>query len=335
MVDKVSDDDDSKMSSQFDYERLSSPNITSQILIMSSDISSLSSSSSPPSLINSNLRLQIDRKVYDHQKFDEEFEFISEPSSLKSKKLLLFNCSCKKFKQFGKNLLPPIKWLPKYKKIYLLRDIIVGLTICVLSIPQAMAYATLANVPAVVGLYSSFFPTLLYAIFGTSRHIMYGMFAVPALMVGTIVDEFAPISQNSNFTDIAAQEEAATQICATVTFCLGIIFTIMALAQLHILTAYLSNHLVTGFTTAASFHVLASQLPKLFSVTVKPHSGFFKLGFITYDLIIGLPTLNWMSTLISFCSIMFLMLGRYIINPGILKYVHAPIPMELIVVWFF
>ena len=56
----------------------------------------------------------------------------------------------------------------------------------------------------------------------------------------------------------------------------------MALAQLHVLTAYLSNHLVTGFTTAASFHVLASQLPKLISIKIAPHYGLFKLGYVSF-----------------------------------------------------
>uniref|UniRef100_A0AC35F2M2 STAS domain-containing protein n=1 Tax=Panagrolaimus sp. PS1159 TaxID=55785 RepID=A0AC35F2M2_9BILA len=325
---KISDESNEKMPSQFDYERLittTSPNISSSIL-MSSEISIEDS----PSLLNSNLRLRIDRNVYDHQKFDEEFNFINTAES--QNEFFKFDCSWKKVKQFGKNLFPPIKWLPKYKKIYLIRDIIVGLTICVLSIPQAMAYATLANIPAVVGLYSSFFPTLLYALFGTSRHIMYGMFAVPALMVGAIVEEFAPLPEMANATDFAAQEEAAIKICATITFCLGIIFAIMAFLQLHILTAYLSNHLVTGFTTAASFHVLASQLPKLISVKIQSHMGFFKLGYITYDLFKEIPTLNWMSTLISIVSITFLMIGKYFINPEMITKFQVPVPFELILV---
>uniref|UniRef100_A0A914QH71 SLC26A/SulP transporter domain-containing protein n=1 Tax=Panagrolaimus davidi TaxID=227884 RepID=A0A914QH71_9BILA len=106
----------------------------------------------------------------------------------------------------------------------------------------------------------------------------------------------------------------------------------MALLQLHILTAYLSNHLVTGFTTAASFHVLASQLPKLISVKIQSHMGFFKLGYITYDLFKEIPTLNWMATLISIVSITFLMIGKYFINPEMIMNFKVPVPFELILV---
>ncbi|KAE9552502.1 hypothetical protein FO519_004282 [Halicephalobus sp. NKZ332] len=195
-----------------------------------------------------------------------------------------------------------------------------------------MAYASLANVPPVVGLYSSFFPTLLYAVFGTSKHIMYGMFAVPSLMVGSIIDDLNPQDPNCTLYEKDLQQAEAIEICAAITFCLGLIFMLMSLLRLHTLTDYLSDNLVAGFTTAASIHVLFSQLPKLFAIKVQRREGFFKLGLIAYDLLTEIRTTNLVDFSISVICIGILMIGRYLVNPRVTKKLKFPIPFELLIV---
>uniref|UniRef100_A0A914CED0 STAS domain-containing protein n=1 Tax=Acrobeloides nanus TaxID=290746 RepID=A0A914CED0_9BILA len=87
------------------------------------------------------------------------------------------------------SFVPIIQWLPKYNfQSNLLNDIIGGITVGVLHVPQGIAYAILANVPPVIGLYTSFFPPLFYMIFGTSRLNSIGSFAVVSLMAGVTVN---------------------------------------------------------------------------------------------------------------------------------------------------
>uniref|UniRef100_A0A7E4V4X0 STAS domain-containing protein n=1 Tax=Panagrellus redivivus TaxID=6233 RepID=A0A7E4V4X0_PANRE len=285
-------------------------------------------SSGTANVIPDGLILEINRPVYHQENFDEAFDYVkpgknkfsfSRPRLTRTKVL-----------SFAKGLLPPLEWLPKYQKDFIFKDLIAGFTVCVLSVPQAMAYATLANVPAVVGLYTAMITPLIYAIFGTSKQIVFGMFAVPSLMVGHIVTDMTP-PEAGNWTT-AEQEEYSIQICVTISFCLGLIFVVVAIAQLHVLTAYLSHSLVAGFTTAASIHVLASQIPKLIAVKVTPYRGLFKLIYIARDVILGLPTLNPPDLIISVFSIALLMFGRYIVNAKLSVITQIPIPFELIVV---
>lgn len=75
---------------------------------------------------------------------------------------------------FFKDLFPIVRWLPKYKvKKYLIGVLISGATVAIMHIPQGLVYGLLVGVPAKVGLYMGFFPVLVYAIFGTSRHIFF------------------------------------------------------------------------------------------------------------------------------------------------------------------
>ena len=82
-----------------------------------------------------------------------------------------------------KRILPILNWLPAYKQQHLRGDISAGLTVGVMLIPQGMAYATLAGLPPIYGLYASTIPLIIYAIFGTSRQLAVG----PVAMVGILI----------------------------------------------------------------------------------------------------------------------------------------------------
>lgn len=74
-----------------------------------------------------------------------------------------------------KSYFPILEWLPKYDfRNYLLSDVICGLTVAVFQIPQSMGYCLIAHVPPIYGLYSSFFPCMVYTVLGTSRHAAVG-----------------------------------------------------------------------------------------------------------------------------------------------------------------
>ncbi|VDN37059.1 unnamed protein product [Gongylonema pulchrum] len=165
-----------------------------------------------------------------------------------------------------------------------------------------MAYAALAHLNAVVGLYTSLFPTIIYVIFGTSRHITLGMFAVAALMTGSALER--------------RMEVAA-----------------FAILQLHFITVYLADPVVGGFTTGAACHVFASQMPKLIGVRIPPRHGplgLFKIPYFLFDFALSLKRTNVYVLIMSLISITILMSGKYLINPPVQQRIRVPIPFELL-----
>ena len=82
-----------------------------------------------------------------------------------------------------KNILPIFQWLPSYKKTYFVGDLTAGLTVGIMLIPQGMAYAMIAGLPPVFGLYASLIPQIIYAFMGTSRQLAVGPVAMDSLLV--------------------------------------------------------------------------------------------------------------------------------------------------------
>ncbi|XP_067172762.1 prestin isoform X4 [Apteryx mantelli] len=190
-------------------------------------------------------------------------------------------CSSKKAKSHLYSFLPILKWLPRYPvKEYLLGDIISGISTGVMQLPQGLAYALLAAVPPVFGLYSSFYPVFLYTFFGTSKHISIGTFAVISMMVGGVAvrvvpDEVVSVDLNStNVTDLfAARDAERVQVAVTLALLSGIIQLCLGLLRFGFVAIYLTEPLVRGFTTAAAVHVFTSQLKYLLGVKTNRYSG--------------------------------------------------------------
>lgn len=154
---------------------------------------------------------------------------------------------------------PVLRWLPEYQvRKNLMGDVISGFTVAVMHIPQGMAYGLLAGVDPIVGLYMAFFPTLIYFLFGTSRHISMGTFAVISLMTSKIVATYSDPNHGQvalNMTTIENEMGAYTytpfQVATAVTMMTGFYQLIMCILRLGALSSLLSEALVNGFTTAA------------------------------------------------------------------------------------
>uniref|UniRef100_A0A8C0IGC9 Solute carrier family 26 member 6 n=1 Tax=Bubo bubo TaxID=30461 RepID=A0A8C0IGC9_BUBBB len=190
-------------------------------------------------------------------------------------------CSASTAKSLLFQFLPFLHWLPRYPvKDWLLGDIASGFSVGIMHLPQGLAYALLAGLPPVTGLYSSFYPVFLYFFFGTSRHNSVGPFAVISVMIGSLTDSLLP-SENflesvngSNTTVNEAQRDAArVELVATITVLTGIFQVALGLLQFGFVVTYLSDPLVRGYTTAASVHVLVSQLKNVFGVSLGEYSG--------------------------------------------------------------
>ncbi|XP_025923496.1 prestin, partial [Apteryx rowi] len=232
-----------------------------------------------------------------------------------------------------------------------------------------LAYALLAAVPPVFGLYSSFYPVFLYTFFGTSKHISIGTFAVISMMVGGVAvrvvpDEVVSVDLNStNVTDLfAARDAERVQVAVTLALLSGIIQLCLGLLRFGFVAIYLTEPLVRGFTTAAAVHVFTSQLKYLLGVKTNRYSGplsviygkeekklleelftFWqpvcssKLSFLTPFLmsiaavISEITTTNIASLIVGLTCIVMLLIGKEI-NLRFKKQLPVPIPMEIIVV---
>uniref|UniRef100_A0A8B9S852 Solute carrier family 26 member 5 n=1 Tax=Apteryx owenii TaxID=8824 RepID=A0A8B9S852_APTOW len=248
-------------------------------------------------------------------------------------------CSSKKAKSHLYSFLPILKWLPRYPvKEYLLGDIISGISTGVMQLPQGLAYALLAAVPPVFGLYSSFYPVFLYTFFGTSKHISIGTFAVISMMVGGVAvrvvpDEVVSVDLNStNVTDLfAARDAERVQVAVTLALLSGIIQLCLGLLRFGFVAIYLTEPLVRGFTTAAAVHVFTSQLKYLLGVKTNRYSGPLSVIYSIAAVISEITTTNIASLIVGLTCIVMLLIGKEI-NLRFKKQLPVPIPMEIIVV---
>lgn len=153
-------------------------------------------------------------------------------------------CTPEKAKSKILGFAPILKWLPRYQvREWLLGDVMSGLIVGVLLVPQSIAYSLLASQDPIYGLYTSFFSSIIYALLGTSKHISVGIFGVLCLLVGQVVDreltlagyvtESSGISSNGSAILLAGQGNdsvawACDRSCyaitvgATVTFTAGV-----------------------------------------------------------------------------------------------------------------
>jgi high affinity sulfate transporter 1 len=152
-----------------------------------------------------------------------------------------------------RRFVPIISWLPRYQSAWLPRDLIAGATIWGLLIPEMIAYATLAGLPPQAGLYTLLASLVLYAIFGTSRHLVVAGTSASAVLVYSTVSEMHP-----------KDPEKYAALAAAVIIVTGILLVLAGLARLGFITQFLSRPVVSGFVFGLAIFVTVSQLPKLF-----------------------------------------------------------------------
>ncbi|KAK0424991.1 hypothetical protein QR680_008969 [Steinernema hermaphroditum] len=225
---------------------------------------------------------------------------------------------------------PILTWLPKYPfGEYFIYDVMGGITTGVMHLPQGIAYAILSGVHPIYGLYSSFFPPLFYMLFGTSHHVSIGSFSVVALMTGIANDKL--MTKYASMGD--AFELSGIEVVTTLTFTLGLCQLFTALLRLEFLTAYFSDALVAGFTTASAIHVFAAQIDDILGIALPKSAGPGYLFRRAFDLLIRLPETNAATFALSACAMIILYFGKEYFSPLVdrLLPVKVPIPYELIV----
>ncbi|OCT83375.1 hypothetical protein XELAEV_18025916mg [Xenopus laevis] len=248
-----------------------------------------------------------------------------------------FRCSASAAKQTLFQFIPILHWLPRYPvKEWLLGDIVSGVSVGILQLPQGLAYALLAGVPPVFGLYSSFFPVMVYSIFGTSRHVSIGSFAVVSIMIGSVTESLVP---NDNFilpgndsllVDTVARDKARVEVVAAMTLLVGLFQIILGLVQFGFVVTYLSKPLVRGYTTAATIHVTVSQLKHIFGLPLSEKSQPLSLIYSLVSLFRRIQRTNIGTLVIGLVCLTCLFAVKEV-NQRLRGKLPMPIPIELIV----
>ncbi|XP_064632130.1 prestin-like isoform X3 [Lineus longissimus] len=294
--------------------------------------------------------LIVNRPVYSQQYFDQGFQpQRPQKKTIKERfKEKKENCTCSLqcIKTFLFRFLPFLDIMSKYEvREDAVSDLLSGLTVGIMQIPQSMAYAMLASLSPVYGIYTSFFPVIIYFFLGTSKHISVGTFAVISLMVGSALDrETANFQPDLNITllnesevDLDTQREDAlmdekVQIAIQLTVLVGIIQLAMGICQLGFFTMYLSQPLVSGFTTGAAFHVFTSQITHVFGLSIPKYYGPLKLIYIYRDLFSNIHHTNIASLVTSLICVAALVGVKEGINNKFKDKMKMPVPIELLVV---
>lgn len=161
---------------------------------------------------------------------------------------------------------PFIKWLSSYKKAYFLKDLIAGLTVGVILIPQGMAYAMIAGLPPVYGLYASVVPILVYVFFGTSRQLAIGPVAMDSMLVAAGLGALA-ITNTEDYITMAI----------VLAFMVGAVQFVLGVFRMGFLVNFLSRPVINGFTSGAAIMIIFSQLKHLLGADIVGSNKFIRL----------------------------------------------------------
>ncbi len=152
---------------------------------------------------------------------------------------------------------PFVEWFQEYGADSLKADLISGLTVALVLIPQSMAYAQLAGLPPYYGLYASFLPPMVAALWGSSRQLATGPVAVVSLMTSASLEPLA-----------AAGSEGYIAYAVMLALMVGVFQLALGVFRLGLVVNFLSHPVVNGFTNAAALIIASSQLSKMFGVYV-------------------------------------------------------------------
>jgi len=199
---------------------------------------------------------------------------------------------------------PIVKWARAYNRVILGDDLLAAFIVTIMLIPQSLAYALLAGLPAEIGLYASMLPLVAYTIFGTSSALAVGPVAVVSLMTAAAISNLNILEPS----DIIL----AAGILAALS---GIILVLMGFLKLGFLANFLSHPVISGFITASGIVIAISQLKHIFGITAAGHT----LPQIVQSLMLNIQQFNGYTACIGIISIGFLLWMRLFVHSILLK----------------
>ena len=208
-----------------------------------------------------------------------------------------------------KRLIPILQWLPNYQKSQLKGDVLAGITVAIILIPQGIAYALIAGLPPIYGLYAALVPQVVYAIFGSARQVAIGPVAMDSLIVATGVSTIA-----------LAGSESYIAIAILLALVVGAIQFLLGVLRLGFIVNFLSRPVITGFTSAVALTIGINQFRNLLGVDFVQSD---QIHVVLEDIYLNISQLNLSTTVIGLIACIIIM---------ILRKINKKIPSALIVV---
>ncbi len=190
-------------------------------------------------------------------------------------------------------ILPSLKG---YKKEYIKDDVIAGIVVAALTVPVAMGYAEVAGLPPVYGLYASIFPVIGYALFCSSRQLIFGMDAAASAITGSMLATLG----------IAAKSDAALTLAPVLSLFAGLFLVIFSLFKLGKLASFISRPVMSGFVSGISVSIMLGQIPKVLEL---PSDGTDFFGNLK-DIFTNLTDINFLAVLLGAATIVLVLLGK-------------------------
>ncbi|XP_053801861.1 anion exchange transporter [Vidua chalybeata] len=235
--------------------------------------------------------------------------------------------------------LPILKWVPLYNwKENLVPDTVSGMMLAIQQVTQGLAFAVLSSVHPVFGLYGSFFPVIIYAIFGMGRHVATGTFALTSLISANAVERLVPsvtinftANNNSGVLGLSEFEMQRIGVAAAVSFLGGIIQVAMFVLQLGSATFLLTEPVISAMTTGAATHVVTSQVKYLLGMKMPYISGplaFFHIYAYVFE---NIRSVQLEALLLSLLSIVVLVLVKEL-NEKFHRNIKVVLPIDLLLI---
>jgi len=210
-----------------------------------------------------------------------------------------------------KRLIPILEWLPNYNKSRFRGDFVAGITVAIILIPQGIAYALIAGLPPIYGLYCALIPQIVYAIFGSSRQVAIGPVAMDSLIVATGVSTLALAGSDSYIV-----------IAILLAFMVGGIQFLLGVFRLGFVVNFLSKPVITGFTSAVALTIGMNQFRNLLGVDFMQSD---QIQYVLEDMWYNIIDYNPHTAIIGIISVVVII---------ILRKINKKIPNALIVVVF-
>ncbi|WCJ21576.1 sulfate transporter 3 1 [Euphorbia peplus] len=196
--------------------------------------------------------------------------------------------------------LPILEWGPRYTLDLLKSDLISGITIASLAIPQGISYAKLANLPPILGLYSSFVPPLIYAMMGSSRDLAVGTVAVASLLIASMLGKEVNAADNPKLY---------LHLAFTTTFFAGVFQASLGLLRLGFIVDFLSHATIVGFMAGAATVVCLQQLKGILGLVHFTSST--DLISVMRSVFSQTHHWRWESAVLGLCFLFFLLTTRF------------------------
>ncbi|KAK4492518.1 hypothetical protein RD792_003329 [Penstemon davidsonii] len=195
---------------------------------------------------------------------------------------------------------PIFEWGPRYTLDFFKSDLIAGITIASLAIPQGISYAKLANLPPILGLYSSFVPPLIYAIMGSSRDLAVGTVAVGSLLTGTMLSKVVNANEDPKLY---------LHLAFTATFFAGLFEASLGIFRLGFIVDFLSHATIVGFMGGAATVVCLQQLKGILGLDHFTHET--DIISVMTSVFTQIHEWKWESAVLGCVFLFYLLLARF------------------------